>query len=80
MRKWMVEFLREIENRGIKIARVNFIRITKCSNLLYFYMVSGSVVIDGDYPAQYIDISKVYGTVYRYIESLWHSISIRTVL
>ena len=29
MRKWMAEFPRKFENRGIKIARVNSIRITK---------------------------------------------------
>ena len=34
MQKWMVEFLRKFENRGIKIARVNSIRITKSINLL----------------------------------------------
>ena len=34
MRKWMVEFLRKFENHGIKIARVNSIRITKSINLL----------------------------------------------
>ena len=34
MRKWMVEFLRKIEGRGIKIARVNSIHITKSINLL----------------------------------------------
>ena len=34
MRKWMVEFLKEIENRCIKIARVNSIRITKLINLV----------------------------------------------
>ena len=34
MRKWMVEFLRKIENRGIKIDRENSIIITKSINLL----------------------------------------------
>ena len=34
MHKLMVEFLRKSENRGIKIARVNSIRITKSINLL----------------------------------------------
>ena len=34
MQKWMVEFLRKFENRGIKISRVNSIRITKSINLL----------------------------------------------
>ena len=32
MRKWMVEFPRKIENRGIKIARIISIRITKSIN------------------------------------------------
>ena len=30
----MVEFLTKFEDRGIKIARVNLIRITKSNNLL----------------------------------------------
>ena len=34
MRKLMVEFLRKFENRRIKIARVNLIRINKVINLL----------------------------------------------
>ena len=34
MRKWMVEFFREFENRGIKISRVNSILITKSIDLL----------------------------------------------
>ena len=33
MQKWMVEFLRKFENRGIKIARVNSSLITKSINL-----------------------------------------------
>ena len=33
MRKWMVEFIRKFDNRGIKIARVNSILITKSINL-----------------------------------------------
>ena len=36
MRKWMAEFLRKFENRGIQIARVNSILITKCINLQLF--------------------------------------------
>ena len=36
MRKWMLEFLQKIENRGIKISRVNSILITKSINLLLF--------------------------------------------
>ena len=34
MRKWMVEFLSKSESRGIKIARVNSIRMAKSINLL----------------------------------------------
>ena len=34
MRKWMLECLQKIENRGIKISRVNSILITKSINLL----------------------------------------------
>ena len=37
MRKWMVEFLRKIENRGIKIARVNSILNTKSINLVIYF-------------------------------------------
>ena len=36
MRKLMVEFLRKFENRGIKIARVNSIRIANWINTLKF--------------------------------------------
>ena len=39
MRQWMVESLRKFENRGIKIARVNSIRITKSIDLLTFCTV-----------------------------------------
>ena len=43
MRKWIVEFLRKFENRGIKIAPVNSILITKSINsqlfTLLLYMV-----------------------------------------
>ena len=41
MRKLMLVFLGQFENRGIKIARVNSILITKSSNLLEFSMVLG---------------------------------------
>ena len=34
MRKWMVEFLSKSQRRGIKIARVSSIRMTKSINLL----------------------------------------------
>ena len=39
MRKWMVEFLRKFENRGIKIARVNSILITKIHQINKFYFI-----------------------------------------
>ena len=35
----MVEFLREYENHGIKISRVNSILITKSINLLLFTLI-----------------------------------------
>ena len=37
----MIEFLRKFENRGIKIATVNSIRITKSINLLLFCTLLG---------------------------------------
>ena len=39
MRKWMIEFLRKFEYRGIKIALVNLILITKSINLLFFALI-----------------------------------------
>ena len=39
MQKWMVEFLRKFENRGIKIDRVNSIHITKSVNLQIFTFI-----------------------------------------
>ena len=41
MRKFMLLFLGKFENRCIKIARVNSIRIKKSINLLKFCMVLG---------------------------------------
>ena len=41
MRKLMLVFLGKFENCGIKIARVNSIRITKSINILSFCMVLG---------------------------------------
>ena len=41
MQNWMIEYLRKVENRSIKITRVNSISITKPINLLYFYTVLG---------------------------------------
>ena len=38
MRKWMVEFRRKFENRGIEIALVNSI-ITKTINLQLFTLI-----------------------------------------
>ena len=34
MRKWMVEFLRKLKSRDIKIARLNSVRLTKSISLL----------------------------------------------
>ena len=39
MQKWLQEFLKKFDNRGIKIARDNSIRITKLINLLNFFTV-----------------------------------------
>ena len=39
--KWMVEFFGKFENRGIKIARVNSIRLTKSINSLQLCTVLG---------------------------------------
>ena len=39
MRKWMVKFLRQFENRGIKIARLHSILVTKSNNLQFFYLI-----------------------------------------
>ena len=53
----MIEFRRKFENRGIKIARVNLILITKSSNFQLFTlicMVLRSVMIEGDSCAQSI--------------------------
>ena len=45
MRKFMLVFLGKFENRGIKIVRVNSIRITKSINSFEFCVVWGSVVM-----------------------------------
>ena len=39
MRKWIVEFLRKFESRGIKIARVNSILITKIHQIYQFTLI-----------------------------------------
>ena len=39
MRKWMIEFLRKLDNRCIKIARGNSIRNTKSINLQLFTLI-----------------------------------------
>ena len=39
MLKWMVLFLRKLENTGIKIARINSILITKSINLLQITLI-----------------------------------------
>ena len=43
MRKWIVEFIKKIENRGIKISRVHSIDITKSNNLQLFTLISYGV-------------------------------------
>ena len=43
LQKWMVEFLKNIENRSIKIARVNSILIIKSTNLRLFTLILYSV-------------------------------------
>ena len=42
--KWMIKFLRKFKNHGIKIVRVNLIRITKSINLRSILRCWGSVV------------------------------------
>ena len=39
MRKWMIDFFRKFENRGIKIVLVNLILITKSINLKNFTLI-----------------------------------------
>ena len=39
MKKWMIEYLKKIENLLIKIARVNSILIAKSINLLLFTLI-----------------------------------------
>ena len=39
MRTWIIEFLIKLENRCIKITRVNSILVTKSTNLLQFWTV-----------------------------------------
>ena len=39
MQKWIFEFLRKFENRGIKFARVDYILITKSINLQIFTLI-----------------------------------------
>ena len=45
MRKFMLVFLGKFENRGIKIVRVNLIRITKINQFTLILLVLGSVVM-----------------------------------
>ena len=44
IRKWTIKFFRKFENRGIKIARVNSILITKSINLPLFTLILYGVV------------------------------------
>ena len=41
MRKWMIEFLRKFENRGIKVAQVISILISKSINLEFTLILYG---------------------------------------
>ena len=58
MQKWIVEFLRKFENRGIKIARVNSILIPKSLNFQLFslilYCVGGPLYLKSIFIDQYI--------------------------
>ena len=54
MRKWMVEFLRNFENRGIKIDQINSILITKSINLQLFTLILYGVGVRCD-----VDIFKL---------------------
>ena len=47
MRKWIVEFLKKFENRGIKITQVNSILITKFINLLLLTLPATPHSING---------------------------------
>ena len=44
----MIEFLRNVENRGIKIARVNSILMTKYVNLQFFTLLLHGVGVRCD--------------------------------
>ena len=48
MLKWMFESLRQFENRGIKIARVNSIPINKSINSQLFTLILNGVRCDVD--------------------------------
>ena len=65
----MIEFLRKFENSGIKIARVNSIRITKSIDLqlftLIFYVVGGPLWSKAIFRALSI-YRKVYYHIYMY--------------
>ena len=65
MQKWMVEFIRKFENRGIKIARVNSILTTKSINLQLFTLILYGVGVCCD-----VDIFKLTASaqsIYRYV-------------
>ena len=48
MRKWMIEFLRKFENRGIKFVRFNSIFITESINLQLFTLILPGVGVRRD--------------------------------
>ena len=63
----MVEFLRKFENRGIKMARVNSIRITKSINLLFILC---SVGVSFDRGLFWSDYRDVYASLYIFLFGL----------
>ena len=68
MRKSKVEFLKKIQNRGIKIARVNSILITKSIYLQFtlFFLVGGPLWSKAIYRAQSI-YGEIDDIIYIYI-------------
>ena len=65
MRKSQVEFLEKFQDRGIKIARVNSILITKSVDLQFtlFFLLRGPLSSKAIFRAHSID-SEVYGIIF----------------
>ena len=63
IRKWIVEILRKFKNRGIKIARVNSILITKSINLQLFTLILYGVGVRCD-----VDIFKLTASAQSFIQ------------